>query len=133
MGDLTNSGLMRLLTQKMAYLNQRQSVLAENVANASTPGYQARDLSPFSFSDALHQASSISMTVTNPKDIIPASMAGVNSKTVKEKSFDTVPSGNSVDLEQQMMQVSQTAVDYQAMAGLYKQITGWFRIAVKGS
>jgi len=133
MGDLSSSGLMRLLTQKMAYLNQRQSVLAENVANASTPGYQARDLAPFSFSDALHQASAIGMTVTNPKDIVPASMSGVNSKTVKSKSFESLPSGNSVDLEQQMMQVSQTAVDYQATAGLYKQITSWFRIAVKGS
>ena len=130
--DLSSSGLMRLLTQKMAYLNQKQSVLAENVANASTPGYQARDLAPFSFSDAMHQAS-LGMAVTDPKDIIPASMAGVNSKTVKTKSFDTVPSGNSVDLEQQMMQVSQTSVDYQAVTGIYKQITSWFRIAVKGS
>ena len=124
--------LFQVASQKSQWLSARQTAVAENVANASTPGYQARDLAPFSFSDAMHQAS-LGMAVTDPKDIIPASMAGVNSKTVKTKSFDTVPSGNSVDLEQQMMQVSQTSVDYQAVTGIYKQITSWFRIAVKGS
>jgi flagellar basal-body rod protein FlgB len=129
--EMSGDNLMRLLTQKMNYLNQRSSVLAENVANANTPTYKAKDLAPFTFGDALNQ--SVGMNVTDPGHIIPASMSGVNAKTVKAKSFETVPSGNSVDLEQQMMQVSETSVNYQMVTGLYKQITSWFRIAVKGS
>jgi len=129
--EMSGDNLMRLLTQKMNYLNQRSSVLSENVANANTPAYKAKDLTPFTFGDALNQ--SFGMNVTDPKHLIPASMAGVNNKTMKTKSFETVPSGNSVDLEQQMMQVSETSVNYQLITGIYKQVTGWFRIAVKGN
>jgi len=131
--DLSDSPLMRLLTQKMAYLNQRQSVLAENVANADVPGYKSLDLQPFSFRNALDQAGQITMTVTNPRDIVPASMSGVNAKTVKAKTDETKLSGNNVDLEQQMMQVSETSVNYQTVTSIYGQIMTWFRIAAKGS
>ena len=129
--EMSGDNLMRLLTQKMSYLNQRSSVLAENVANANTPTYKAKDLAPFTFGEALSQ--SVGVATTDPKHLVPVSMAGVNSKTVKTKSFETLPSGNSVDLEQQMMQVSETSVNYQMVTSIYKQITAWFRIAVKGS
>lgn len=129
--DSSNTGLLGLIVSKMGYLNQRQSVLAENIANASTPGFKAKDLEPFTFGAALNQAAG--MTVTDPRHITPASMSGVNAKTVSTKSFETLPTGNSVDLEQQMMQVSETSVNYQMATSLYHQITSWFRIAVKGS
>jgi flagellar basal-body rod protein FlgB len=131
--NLNDSALMRLLTQKMSYINQRQSVLAENVANANVPGYKARDLEPFSFENALNQTGTVSLTTTDPRHIIPASMAGVNAKSIKAKSFETTLSGNSVDLEQQMMNVSSNSVDYQTVSSIYHQISSWFRIALKGS
>ena len=126
---LTDSGLLRLMTEKMAYLGQRQAVLAQNVANANTPGYKAKDLAPFSFNDALKETSA-GMVVTDPRHIVPASMAGVNAATKKVRSFETVPSGNSVELEQQMMQVSETAVDYQAVTSVYHKIMGLFKTAI---
>src|ERR1700733_14327509 len=71
------TGLMSLLAQKMAYLNQKQSVHAENVANASTPGYKALEVKPFTFDAALKQASA-GMMITDPRHITPASLSGVN-------------------------------------------------------
>jgi flagellar basal-body rod protein FlgB len=130
--DTNSSGLMGLLMQKMAYLNQRQSVLAENVANADTPGYKARDLTAFSFGDAMKQAN-IGMATTDARHIIPASMAGVNAKTTKSKTFETTPTGNSVDVESQMMEVSKTAVEYKEITSIYHKIAGLFNIALKGS
>jgi len=125
-------GLDGLLTQKIAYLNQRQAVLAENVANADTPGYKAHDLTPFTFDDALKQTS-VGMTITDPRHIIPASMAGVNGQSTKVKTLETLPDGNSVDLESEMMKVGETAVDYQAITSIYKKVSGWFNIALKGT
>ena len=125
------SGLLGLLTQKMQYLNQRQAVLAENVANADTPHYKARDLEPFTFGDAMKQAN-IGMATTNSAHIVPASMAGVNAKTIKTKTLETMPSGNSVDVEAEMMKVSSTAIDYQSTTTIYRKISGLFRIALKG-
>ena len=129
---INSSNLIDLLTQKMSYLNQKQSVLAENVANANTPGYKELELAPFSFGDAMKQAQ-VTMAVTNPGHIVPASMAGTNERTTKVKSYDTVPTGNSVNVEQQMMDVSKTSVEYQTVTSLLKKITGLFKIAVKGS
>jgi flagellar basal-body rod protein FlgB len=41
----------------MTYLSRRQEVIASNIANADTPGYQTRDLSPpADFSSALSDA-----------------------------------------------------------------------------
>ena len=126
---LTDSGLVRLMAEKMSYLGQRQAVLAQNVANANTPGYKAKDLTTFSFDDALKDAGS-AMRVTDPRHIVPASMDGVNALTKKAKTYETVPSGNSVEIEQQMMEVSKTAVDYQAVAGIYHKVMGLFRTAI---
>ena len=39
--------LLRLAGSLASYSAQRQSVLAENIANSDTPGYRAKDLRPF--------------------------------------------------------------------------------------
>jgi flagellar basal-body rod protein FlgB len=57
-------------------------------------------------------------------------MAGVNAATKKARTYETVPSGNSVEVEQQMMEVSKTAIDYQAVSGLYRKVMGMFRMAI---
>ncbi len=132
MSDQSGSGLTGLLMQRMAYLNQRQELLSQNVANVDTPGYKARDLAPFTFGDAMKQAD-IGMAVTDPRHIVPASMAGVNAKSVKTKGYDTVPSGNSVDIESQMMEVSKTAVEYKEVTSIYHKIGALFNIALKGT
>lgn len=127
------SALFDVLTQKMSYLNQKQAVLAENVANVDTPGYKQLELKPFSFNDALKQASPGMMRTTNARHILPASMAGVNAQTFASKDTEILPSGNTVDIEQQMAEVSKTSTDYQTMTGVYRKMTGLFRIAIKGT
>ena len=126
---LTDTGLLHLMTQKLAYLSQRQAVLGQNVANADTPGFKAKDLKAFSFNDALHEAHA-AMKVTDPKHIMPASMSGVNNATTRMKTYETVPSGNAVDVEQQMLEVSKTAIDYQATTALLQKFTGLFKTAI---
>ncbi len=128
----TNPTLMNMLIQKMSYLNQKQAMLAENVANQDTPNYKALDMKPFNFGDALRQAS-VGMAVTDPRHIVPASMAGVNAQTFASKTGENLPSGNTVDIEDQMMEVSKTAGDYQATTSMYRKVMGLLKIAIKGS
>jgi flagellar basal-body rod protein FlgB len=127
-----DAGLVGLLVRKLDYLNQKQKIHAENVANASTPGYRALEIAPFTFDSALKQASA-NMMVTDPRHIIPASMAGVNAATVRVKSYDSSLDRNSVDPEQEMQKSSQTAMEYNLITSVLKKITGLFRIALKGS
>ena len=55
---LANMPLFAAMTDKMRWHQARQSVLAENVANAETPGYKARDLKAYSFEEHLRDATS---------------------------------------------------------------------------
>ena len=126
------AGVFDLLTQKMSYLNRKQAVLAENVANVDTPKYKQLELKEFNFGDALKQAS-VGMSITDFRHIVPPSMAGANAQTVKTKDTEVLPSGNTVDIEQQMMEVSKTSMDYQTMTSLYHKMTGLFKIAIKGT
>ncbi len=128
--SLMDGGILSLMSQKMSYLGQKQAVLAQNVANANTPAYKAKELMPFaSFADTLKSASS-GMAVTNDRHITPASMAGVNAATKTMKSFEVLPTGNSVDLEQQMMEVSKTTVEFQADASIYQKFMGLLKLAI---
>jgi len=47
--DLNGVPLFSLLTDRMSWLATRQSTLAQNVANADTPGFVARDIKPMDF------------------------------------------------------------------------------------
>ena len=127
---LTDGGIMTLMKDKLSYLGQRQAVLAQNVANANTPGYKAKELSAFkTFSEEM-QAASSSMQVTNEKHITPAGMAGANAMTKKMRSFEVLPTGNSVDLEQQMMEVTATNVEYQADTSILHKFMGMLKLAI---
>jgi flagellar basal-body rod protein FlgB len=120
--------VLNLLSSKMSYLNKAQVVHAENVANANTPGYKPSDVAPFSFGDALKQAG-VTMAVTDPRHIVPASLAQSNAVAVKPKGTARDEVG---DVEQEALKVSQVGTDYQLATTLFHKIAGWFRIAVKG-
>ena len=126
------SGLFDVLSQRLSWLNQKQGVIAENVANASTPGYKQLDVTPLTFGDAMKKAS-IGMAVTDPRHIVPPSMAGVNAKTFQSKDTAVSLSGNSVDLEQQMAEVSKNTVDYQMMTSVYHKMLALMKISIKGN
>src|SRR5512132_2116644 len=45
-----------VLKEHLAWLGQRQQILARNIANADTPGYAPRDLEPVRFGDMVHRS-----------------------------------------------------------------------------
>lgn len=63
---LTNSGAMPTLERLLQFTQARQTVLADNIANLSTPYFKPRDLSPESFQKALGEALDRRRTRPNP-------------------------------------------------------------------
>jgi flagellar basal-body rod protein FlgB len=55
LGRLLNQGSMPVLEQMLQFTDARQSLLAENVANVSTPGYVQKDLSLEQFQEILQK------------------------------------------------------------------------------
>ncbi len=124
--------LFTAMKQKMHWHQDRQSLLAENVANAETPGYQGRDLKAFSFKKSLGQFSSaqISTATTNSKhmQISIGSSGGFGAQRMN--SFEVTPEGNAITLEDEMMKVTANQLDYQMVTTLYTRSLGLYRSAL---
>jgi flagellar basal-body rod protein FlgB len=136
-GDLP---IFEMMKQRMHWLTARQQVLAQNVANADTPGYAARDLKQLDFGamverngltlrPAATQAGHIGSPVTGSGRSLHAGQA-TGGEIVKKPDFETSPTGNSVVLEDQMIKVSQNQMDYQTVTGLYSKSLGLIMIAL---
>jgi flagellar basal-body rod protein FlgB len=92
--------LQQIAAQNAQWLTERQSLVAGNVANASTPGYRARDLPAFS---SLLDASEIAMTTTNAAHLTASPAEPGATRVIETEPGDETLSGNTVSLEQQMM------------------------------
>lgn len=53
---VTNAGALPSLERTIQFAGRRQALLAHNIANASTPRFQHKDVSPAAFQSALREA-----------------------------------------------------------------------------
>src|SRR5215469_12977864 len=129
--NLADVPLMSVLRERMAWLNTRQSVLAQNVANADVPGYEAHDLKPLDFEQVLKHATQndgVPLTVTDPRHIAPSDQSSFAEQAAEDT--ETTGPGNSVSPEQEMMKVSDTQAQYQAALNLYGKSIQMMRTAI---
>ena len=129
--DLSKIPLLNLLSKRMSWLQARQGVLAQNVANSDTPGYQARDLKPFDFRRELLQAGErLEAARTQPMHLA-AGQAGLSHQTERaSQRYETSPQGNSVVLEEEMLKMADTQVDHNLTASLYRKQLGLLKMAL---
>lgn len=132
-GDL---GLMSALKTRMQWHQQRQRVIAENVANADTPSYRAKDLVQPDIPLASGGAGSgrvgtpaVSLAVTSSGHMAGSGGSG-HFASKGRGDFEVRPSGNAVDLEEQMTKSAENQLDYQTAASLYQQSLGLLRVAI---
>jgi flagellar basal-body rod protein FlgB len=119
--DLNDIPLFKAMTQHLAWLSQRQKVLAQNVANADTPNYRPSDLKPLSFAELVGKtAGPLQLAATEA-----GHMAGLEDRSPfaaeVDRGGEVSPSGNAVHLEDEMLKVSGTANDYALTTNLYRQ------------
>lgn len=132
-----NIGLFKALGARMDYLNERQRIIAQNIANSDTPGYKPQDLKPQDFSSILKGLDStkpsVHMVSTNPMHLpagngqVPDAKAAVTKDT-----YEVTPTGNAVVMEEQLMKSGQNQADYNLITSLYQKQVRLFQIALKG-
>jgi flagellar basal-body rod protein FlgB len=107
-------------------------LLAENVANAETPGYRGRDLAAFAFKEHMSNLSvpQITTTTTNSAHVAATGTQADGFGTRKLNSFEITPEGNGVTLEDEMMKVTSNQMDYQAATTLYTRSLKILRTAL---
>ena len=115
LNDLKLLDTMSAMTRHAA---QRHAVIAENIANADTPGYAAKDITPFQdiYEKALRDGSDM------PSGAVKV-VSAPNSMAVS-------PNGNSVSLEQQMMLSTEVKATHDMALAVYKKSLDMMRMAV---
>jgi flagellar basal-body rod protein FlgB len=131
--DMTELPLFSLLKQRMDWLGQRQKLLSQNVANADTPHFAARDLKAADFEKTLRgiagATSRVNLAVTDPMHIASvAKLGGYADYASPDKAAD--PLGNSVSLEQEMIKVADTQAQFQAATNLYAKALTMMKTAI---
>ena len=130
--ELDKIALFGLVKKRLAWLAQRQEVLARNIANADTPGYKPRDLKAFDFRRLVSRGvGRVTLDVTNRAHV--GGGPGRSADFAEERTrnpYESAPAGNAVILEEQMMKVGATTMNYRLTAELYKKHLNMIRTAL---
>jgi flagellar basal-body rod protein FlgB len=130
-GDLP--GLAALRT-RMQWHQERQRVLAENVANSDTPNFKPRDLvePKLDASGAVAPGGPVGTLpmMRTSASHISASGAPETFDQNRKVGFETRPAGNAVNLEDEMLKVSSNQMDYAAVTSLYSRSLHLLKTAI---
>lgn len=138
---LGSIALMNGITEKMAYLQTRQRILSQNLSNADTPGYVAHDVkapdfrkSMARFTGHLPLAEGQKITVEKTSDAHVSHIQRVDRAIEGDRQrrvYEIEPVKNSITLEEQMLNASQNAVDYQLVTNVYNKQVDMLRSAMR--
>jgi flagellar basal-body rod protein FlgB len=124
--------ILSMLRTRLQWSQERQRVLAENVANADTPKYRGRDLTAPKFDDPaqIPPVTTVSLATTTSGHIAGIGTSGSPFKTESKEKFETRPTGNAVSLEDEMMKVAANQMDYAAVTALYTRSLNLMKTAL---
>ena len=101
--------LFDLAARHAQWLAVRQSAIAGNVANANTPSYQAKDVKPF---EEIVDKTQLAMAASDPRHIQTAAIDIAAATGRGPSGRGLSPSGNSVSLEQEMIEAGEVSRDF---------------------
>ena len=122
--------IFAMLRTKMHWHQERQRLLAENVANADTPKFRPRDLVPPKVDDR-PPAAAVTLVRSDAAHIAGAG-SGANTEFQPDRrgAYEVRPTGNAVTLEDEMLKVAANQMDYQAATTLYGRSLGLIKTAL---
>lgn len=127
-----------LLGRALQASSLRGQVLANNIANSDTPGYQAQTVQ---FEDLLQQqlqaadgSTPMSGLRADSRHFVigPRELSDIQPAAVSDTTGAMRPDGNNVDVEGQMAQLSANQLWYQALVRMESDSFTRLAIAIKG-
>ncbi len=124
--------LLGQIKGRLSWLDERQRVIAQNVANADTPGYVGRDLNtPTDFAAAMRSGGGgVQMVRTSNMHIAPAGPRA-RFETTASPDSETTLDGNAVVVEEQMLKMAESRMAYDAAIGFYQKSMQMLRMAAR--
>jgi flagellar basal-body rod protein FlgB len=106
-------GLTSNLERYMDLLSARQKLVASNIANADTPGYEAQDID-FQFEYA-------------------SLVKGLQPQTIPSPGLKTKTDGNNVDLDRESRMLAENAIRFNVASTLLRDQIKTVQTAIQGS
>jgi flagellar basal-body rod protein FlgB len=130
--SISDIPIFSMLRTKMQWHQERQRLLAENVANAETPRFRPRDLVAPKFDDAMTaNGTTLTMTRSDPNHVSLAGFtAGAQFEAERKAPYQVRSTGNAVSVEDEMLKVAANQMDYQAVTSLYSRSLGLLKSAL---
>ena len=117
--------IIESLTRSMHYSTRRNRVLAQNIANVDTPNYKARDLEAIRFPESLRRAqrgsAGTNLTRTHPRHFASSAFQTPSPIRNLTKTNEQTISGNTVNLEENLVKINQTAAEHGRAVNLYRK------------
>lgn len=120
--------LFNLIDQQKSWLSMRQSLVAQNIANADTPGYKAQDLMPFS---RVMERSALDMAGADPLHMRPSPTETLAAAMRPAEGWETSHSGNSVSPELEMIKAGEVRGAFTLDTNLMRAFHGMWMSAVR--
>jgi len=115
MGDRTTQSLVSALSG----LSTRQRVINNNIANINTPGFKASEVSfAGELSNAMDNGKSLKLEATDPGHLGETGDSDVSPQISTQRGTTQRLDGNNVDLEKEMVMLSETVLQYQTVSKL---------------
>ena len=126
--------VLETLRTMLGYHNARQRTIAENVANANTPGFTPSDVSQSQFERVLAgQTQGTGSLRTTDARQFGNQGAGMSNQFSPEATPDseTTANGNSVVIEEQMVRANENRMRYETALSLYQKSLNLIRLAAR--
>lgn len=118
---------LALAARRLDWLDRRQAVLAQNVANADTPRYRPSDLAPF----ARELAGQMRLALARTQPGLGAGSAAASLGARPERrAAEVSPDGNAVSLDREAVRIAETDTAHQLAMAVHVRFTGMFRTAL---
>ena len=115
---LSNIKLLDTMSAMAGHAARRHAVIADNIANADTSNFKAKDLQPFA-------------QVFDAAERGQQNIKSLHAQIIEMETGDVAsPNGNTVSLEQQMMLSVQTKGDHDMALAVYKKSLDMMKMAL---
>lgn len=120
-----NLELLKMAGAMSQRAGARMSVVAQNIANADTPGFKAMDLPSFA---ETYDESGAAMRATRSGHF--STDAGAAEPSARRAKGAAAPNGNTVSLEQEMVKTATIRQDHEMALSIYRASTDILRASL---
>ena len=116
----------RMAQALAAHAGARQGVVAQNIAQADTPGYHAQDLP--GFAETYGAGAAFPLRATRPGHILNDTVA--SQPVARNVAGSASPNGNTVSLETEMVRAVAVKQDHDMALAIYRSVSTIIRASL---